>query len=182
MPDCPSEQKPSRPPMSPIPGTEQMPPPAGAVADSVLAGIAVSPPVAGAAAASSLRGVIAAPVFAGAALADTPCGTLSTAITAINATAILRGSRRSLGIGGLLGFSSATFSRAVAQDWIRMSGSAHAPPSTPSGQNLALPGRDLAPRCHADQWRPGQPPPSQADPHAPPRVPRFWPAAAREPD
>src|ERR1022692_949774 len=33
-PDCPSEQKPSRPPMSPIPGTEQGPL-AGLVADSV---------------------------------------------------------------------------------------------------------------------------------------------------
>src|SRR5215469_14666740 len=48
MPDWPSEQKPSRPPMSPMPGTEQMPPPAGSVAESVLAGMAPAHPRAGA--------------------------------------------------------------------------------------------------------------------------------------
>src|SRR5215469_14343837 len=46
MPDWPSEQKPSRPPMSPMPGTEHRPPLAGAVAASVVAGIALCPPLA----------------------------------------------------------------------------------------------------------------------------------------
>src|SRR6266567_5739616 len=151
-PDWPSEQKPSKPPMSPIPGTEHGPP-SGLVADSVRA--ATTPP--------GLAGPACPAWWPGWAAKRSR---LNSTASRTRATAVLRGTWRSLGIlGGSRGVSDAPV-RVLAPEQdsaggrARRAGLSRPPDIPPRTRHVLPPVPGLGP--------PPAPVPAQAPEPAPP--------------